>query len=142
MSMTTEESHTVMTQELADYFIREGYAIIAAKQLQGYRRPPAFRNDGYGDQKDKRPEMVGIHTQHKRYMIGIVRTGKNDLESEASLTEYNVFLDQKDNTTGAPFSLCIIMPSSLLNEMTTFITRYLHPDFYARIVLIPSRTCA
>jgi hypothetical protein len=140
--MDTQESYrSIMLREVADYFIKEGYTIVAAKELDNHKRPPAFRNDGYGDQKNKTPDIVGIHQGKKIYMIGIVRTGENDLESENSLTEYNVFLDQKDKTTSTPFLLCIIVPSSKMNEMTTLITRYIHPDYYPRISLIASTKC-
>lgn len=127
-----------LTRELYDYFLKEGFTIIAARGIAGFHLPPPFRNDGYGDQQPKRPDIVGFHPLKKHYMIGIARTGIDDLESEASLTEYNVFLDQRDKATNEPFRLCIVAPSSRMNDLTTLITRYIHPDYYPRLLFVRS----
>ena len=131
----------VLTRELFNYFLKEGFKVVAARDVDGFEAPPAFRNDGYGDQQPKRPDIVGYHPIDKSYMIGIARTGIHDFESESSLTEYNVFLDQRDKTTNEPFKLCIIAPASKLDELTTLITRYIHPDYYPSIVFLRSSKC-
>ena len=131
---------SILLRELVDYFLHEGFKVIAAKELEGYPPPPAFRNDGYGDQQPKSPDVIGYHSAKRYYMSGIVRTG-NDVESDSSLTEYNVFLDQKDKVTSESFRLCIIIPSSKINELTTFMTHYIHPDYWYRIVMIESTKC-
>ena len=131
----------LLRQELLDQFIGEGLRIVAAKEVQGFQRPPALRNDGYGDQQSKRPDAIAFHPSKKYYVIGIVRTGDGDIESEESLTEYNVFLDQKDKTTNEPFRLWIIAPKRAVDEVTTLMTRYIHPDYWRRITMLRSSRC-
>ena len=131
----------LLRQELLDQFVTEGLRIIAAHEMKGFQRPPALKNDGYGDQKSKRPDAIAFHPSKKYYVIGIVRTGDGDIESEESLTEYNVFLDQKDKATQEPFRLWIIAPQRAVDEVTTLMTRYIHPDYWNRITMVRSSRC-
>lgn len=130
----------VLRKELIDQLTAVGYRIIAAKNTVGFEPPPALKNDGYGDQKNKRPDIVALDPLNKFYIVGIVRTGDGDIESDESLTEYNVFLDQIDKTTRTPFRLWIIAPAKAADELTVLMTRYIHPDRIPQITIVKSST--
>ena len=71
--------------------------------------------------------------------IGIVKTDGDEFDSEESLTEYNVFLDQKDTLTGEPYRLFIMVSSSRVNEITSLLTHYIHREYWHRITILSSR---
>ena len=127
--------------ELLGYFLKEGFQIIGAKSLKNYQNPPFLYNDGYGDQKSRMPEILAFDPKEKRFVIGAVRASREELDSEESLTEYNVFLDQKDEKTGTPFRLCLIMPASCTSEMTSLLTHYIHREYWYRITIVASSQC-
>ena len=105
----------------------------------GYHRPAPVANDGYGDQENKQPDILAYNPEKKCFVIGIARTGEGDIASEDSLTEYNVFLDQKDKLTGEPHRLFIIVPSSRVNDITSLITHYIHREYWHRINIVSSQ---
>ena len=135
----TDEIRKVLREELLEYLTGEGFAVLGAKDSPGYGEPPRAHNDGYGDQKDKSPDILAYDAAGKRRIFGIVRTGDDDLETEGSLTEYNVFLDQTDSETGEPYRLYIIIPSSKIQDLTALMTHYIHRDYWFKIVIVSSR---
>ncbi len=134
--MTEEKIHLI--KELVEYFRREGYDIISAKQSIGFRSPAVLPNDGYGDQQSKQPDVLAFDKTKKCFLIGITRAAKSELDSEESLTEYNVFLDQKDQVTGEPHRLLIMVPPSCINDMTSLLTHYIHREYWHRVTIISS----
>ena len=133
-----EKNRLTLVKELVDYFIKEGLQVISAKELMGYRPPVSVPNDGYGDQEPKRPDVLAFDKEKKCFAIGVVRMEKNEIDSEESLTEYNVFLDQKDKATGQPYHLFIMVPGSYVNDLTSLLTHYIHRDYWSRITIVSS----
>ena len=134
-----EEARAGLIRELLHFFDKEGFQVLAASGIAGYSEPPAFPNDGYGDQGSKTPDIFAYDGNKKCFVIGLVVTEGEDLESETLLTKYNVFLDQKDTRTGVPHRLYIITPPSLSNDLTAFLTHYIHPEYWHKMVIVCSK---
>lgn len=137
--ITAEEKRTLLLQELLDYFVELKFHILGARNVSGYREPRIIHNDGFGDQQDKQPDILALDETEERFLLGIVRTGDGDLDSEGSLTEYNVFLDQSDEVYGKPYRLYIITPSNYINDLTSLITHYIHREYWHKITFVSSR---
>ncbi len=133
------EKHLSLIGELVELFRNEGFTVSGAVGVEGFHPPLELRNDGYGDQEDKSPDVYAYDEQHQRYVIGEAKTGARDFESEHSLTQYNVFLDQFHRINGQQALLYVIVPSSKVPEFSTLITHYLHPDYWSSIVLVSSK---
>ncbi|HZY09713.1 MAG TPA: hypothetical protein VFF29_01020 [Bacteroidota bacterium] len=134
-----KQKRSTLINELVEYFLVEGFDIIAAKDVIGYHKPVPVVNDGYGDQKDKVPDILAYDQIKKCFIVGIVRVDENEFDSEESLTEYNVFLDQKDKVTGEPHRLFIMIPSAGVNTMTSLITHYIHREYWHRVMIVTSK---
>ncbi len=134
----SEEKRLKLVRELLEYFLNENFEAIAAKNVNGFVEPDAIHNDGFGDQEDKQPDVIAIDKSDKCVLLGIARTGEGDLESEGSLTEYNVFLDQADDKYRKPYRLYIIAPANRISELTSLITHYIHRDYWNRITFVSS----
>lgn len=136
--LESDEIRSVLRQELLEYFLNEGFSVISAKESPRHSPPEPVHNDGYGDQRDKSPDILAYDPKGNHRIFGIVRTGDGDLETDASLTEYNVFLDQTDQKTGEPYRLYIILPASKIQDMTALITHYIHREYWFKVVLVSS----
>ncbi len=132
------QKHQDLIEELVELFLHEGYLVSGADGLEGYAPPPELNNDGYGDQEDKAPDVYAYDQNRKVYIIGEAKTGKGDFESEHSLTQYNVFLDQITRSSGKPSYCYMIVPSSLVASFQGFLTHYIHRDYWHRIVFVSS----
>lgn len=132
------EKHQSLVTELVELFQHEGFEVSGADGVEGFYAPVELRNDGYGDQEDKAPDVYAYDGAKKCYIIGEAKTGNGDFETEHSLTQYNVFLDQFNRTTGAQALLYIIVPALKVAEFSALITHYIHPDYWKSIVLVRS----
>ncbi len=132
------EKHQSLVDELIEIFQKEGFLISEAEQHEGFAPPRELHNDGYGDQQDKAPDIRAYNAKNKQQILGEAKTGLNDLETEHALTQYNVFLDQKDDRTGKSFKLYVILPSMKVPEFNTLITHYVHREYWENIVLVNS----
>jgi len=132
------DKRTQLVYELLEYFLKEDFETITARNVDGYVEPDSIHNDGFGDQEDKQPDVVAFDKSEKRFLLGIARTGNEDLESEGSLTEYNVFLDQVDEKYQKPYRLYIIAPSNRMSELTSLITHYIHREYWNRVTFVSS----
>ncbi len=137
--MEREEKHQKLVEELVELFRARGFSILGADGVAGFPPPKSLPNDGYGDQEPKSPDVYGFDKTSNRYVIGEAKTGENDLETEHALTQYNVFLDQFDSTTGKQAQLFIILPAGKVAEFNTLITHYIHRDYWGSIILVQSR---
>jgi hypothetical protein len=140
--MTEEEIENIrkgLVEELLEVFHNENFDILAGINLRSFPLPAPCHNDGYGDQEDKVPDLIAHDPATKSYIVGIVRPNKESLDSEESLTEYNVFLDQKDPDTGTPYRLYINVPASLVNDLSALIHHYIHREYWYRVVVVTSR---
>lgn len=136
--MARAELHAALVAELLAIFRERGLRILGADGIEGYPRPQRLRNDGYGDQEPKAPDVYAYDEKEKRYVIGEAKTGDGDFETEHALTQYNVFLDQFDAATGHQARLFIIVPADKVAEFNTMITHYIHRDYWQSIVLVSS----
>lgn len=134
------EKHQDLINELLDLMKEEGFTIVAADGVQGIPRPKKLHNDGYGDQEDKAPDIYAFDEKRKVNVIGEAKTGDGDFETEHSLTQYNVFLDQLDKKTGKRTLVYVIVPASKIAEFNTLLTHYIHPDYWNFITLVTSKT--
>ena len=137
-----EEQHHILVQELVDLFTNAAYKVLAVDGVEGYPPPNPLHNDGYGDQEDKRPDVYAFDESSRQYVIGEAKTGLGDFETDHALTQYNVYLDQRDDRSGSSARLYLILPSSKVAEFNTLITHYIHPDYWERITLVASRRCS
>ncbi|MBI3787489.1 MAG: hypothetical protein HY276_04445, partial [Ignavibacteriales bacterium] len=128
-----------LIEELLDVFRKQHFKIIGADGVKGVARVKKLHNDGYGDQENKSPDIYAYDEQQKRFVIGEAKTGDGDFETDHSLTEYNVFLDQFDKATGVQALLFVIVPSSKVPEFNTLITHYIHREYWQSIVLVSSK---
>lgn len=137
-----EEKREKLTHELLEYFLKENFQAVAARNVGGYKQPQLIHNDGFGDQEDKQPDIIAFDASQECFLLGIARTGGGDLESEESLTEYNVFLDQADDIYGKPYRLYIIAPSNIINQLASLITHYIHREYWHKITFVSSHVFA
>ena len=133
------DPYTEMIEELLQFFLSENYTIIGAANIDRYRRPDALSNDGYGDQQTKQPEVFAFDETNKRFVIGVAKTSEDDLESEHSLTQYDVFFDHKNSANGKHSRVCFILPPDSIAQFTGIITHYIHPDYWENLTIIPSK---
>lgn len=133
-----EQQRQLLIDELTALFVRSGLKIIGAAGAAKYDAPPRLRNEGYGDQEDKRPDIFALDEKSGNYVIGLARLGANDLETDHALTQYNVFLDQFDPRTGERARMIVILPASKVAEFNTMITHYIHPDLWGSISVVGS----
>jgi len=133
-----ERLRQILIDELSGMFEEGGLKIIGAVGSEKYDAPPRLKNEGYGDQEDKRPDVFALDEKTGQYVIGIARLGGNDLETDHALTQYNVFLDQFDPRTGERARLIVILPPPKVAEFNTLITHYLHPELWEAISVVGS----
>lgn len=136
--MDNEEKRQRLVEELLEYFHQQKFQTLSVCNSNDYPEPEPLHNDGYGDQEDKQPDILAYDGVEKCFLLGIARTGEHDFESEGSLTEYNVFLDQFDSHYGKPYRLYIIAPSSKIGQLTSLITHYIHREYWHKIVFVSS----
>ena len=139
---TDPENHLSLVGELIDIFREQGFRIIGAEGVTGLPATHPLHNDGYGDQENKAPDIYAFDEENRCYIIGEAKTGRNDFETDHSLTQYNVYLDQVDRKTGARAILYVIVPSSKVPQFSSLITHYIHPDYWKHIVLVSSKAQA
>ena len=63
-----------------------------------------------------------------------MRPARADLDSEASLEEYNLFLDQNVHLEDRAAAVYVMMPAELIPEFTGIITHYIHREYWNRII--------
>jgi hypothetical protein len=132
------QKHQSLIDELVEIFLRDGFLITEADGRTDYQAPREFHNDGYGDQKDKAPDIYAYDPKTKYHILGEAKTGAGDLETDHALTQYNVFLDQEDRRSGKRSKFYIILPSLKIPEFNTLITHYIHREYWQHVVLVRS----
>jgi hypothetical protein len=128
-----------LTEELLEYFRSEHFTIVGAKNIQGCRQPANLQNDGYGDQQKKQPDVFAFDEVNQRFVIGVIKTNSDDLESPHSLTQYDVFFDHRNPNNRKSSRVCFLLPPDLIPEFTAIITHYIHRDYWDNIMLLRSR---
>ncbi len=136
--MNRQELHQALVNELLNVFLEHKYKITGVDGVKEYPAPRPLHNDGYGDQKSKTPDIQAVDEASGRLVLGEAKTGEGDFETEHSLTQYNVYLDQFDKNTGKQALVYIIVPGSTLPEFNTLLTHYIHPEYWPSLVLVAS----
>jgi hypothetical protein len=134
-----QSKHQSLVKELVELFQHEGFNISGADGVDGFYPPIELHNDGYGDQEDKIPDIYAFNEKEQCYIIGEAKTGKEDFETEHSLTQYNVFLDQIHPTTRKRSRFYIIVPASRVAAFNTLITHYIHYELWNHLVIVQSK---
>lgn len=134
------EKHAALIQELLDIFKERGFRVLGADGIPGFAPARPLHNNGYGDQENKSPDIYAYDEKRHCWIIGEAKTGEGDFETEHALTQYNVFLDQFDKSTGLQADLYIIVPALKVPEFNSLITHYIHPDYLQSIVVVSSKT--
>ncbi|HCV42748.1 MAG TPA: hypothetical protein DGH68_04640 [Bacteroidetes bacterium] len=137
--MNSPIDHSLLVEELAQYFLTHRYTVHGAKGLNSYPAPPSIPNDGFGDLKPRVPDVVGLDQENKRIVFGIVRETRKDLDTEESLTDYNVFLDHRHAAANQASTLVVLLPPSLLADFTDILTHYIHREYWHRVTTVVSR---
>jgi hypothetical protein len=128
-----------LVEELVEYFLSQGFTVHGAKGLERYNPPPAIPNDGFGDRRTRIPDVIGMDREKRRIVFGIIRETRKELDSERSLTDYNVFLDHHHDAGAQASVLVVLLPSSLIADFTNIITHYVHREYWHRVVPLSSR---
>jgi len=129
----------ILTDELLEYFRSEHLTIIGARNVSGLPPPANLQNDGFGDQQGKQPDVLAFDEARHRYVIGVIKTEDDDLESLHSLTQYDVFFDHRNKENGIASQVCFLLPPHLIPEFTAIITHYIHRDYWGNMTLLRSR---
>ena len=132
------QKHQSLVAELLEIFLKEGFVVSGADGVNGFSPPVELGNDGYGDQKNKSPDVYAYDEHRQCYVIGEAKTGAGDFETEHALTQYCVFLDQFHSLSRKQSLLYVIVPSTKVAEFNTLITHYMHPDYWKSVVLVSS----
>jgi hypothetical protein len=135
-NMTSREE---LIEELIEYFRANGLAVHGARGADGYKMPPPIPNDGYGDQRPRMPDVVGMDTEHRRIVFGVIRTRREELDSESALTDYNVYLDHRSNAGDQSSRLVVMVPQGLESAFMDLITHYIHREYWHRVTTVTSR---
>jgi len=110
------------------------FVIQGARNNPRYAVPPQILNEGFGDGKPRRPAVIALDRERQRIIFGVVRNNKESLDTEESLTDYNVYLDHNADKGEHASVLYVAMPSSLVQEFNSIITHYIHREYWHRIV--------
>ena len=134
----SQERRVQLIEELVAVFLKQRYVVHGARSLEGYKRPPAIPNCGFGDGKPRVPDVVGVDGEKERIVFGLVREDRESLDSEDSLTEYNLFLDHKADEGDSASLVLVMLPAALMHEFTGIITHYIHREYWHRILPVAS----
>jgi hypothetical protein len=132
--MRTDNTFEILVRKLAEYYKRIGLRVISAVGIDGFPLPKLIKNEGFGDQRPKQPHIVGYNETNGEMYIGIVKTISDNLESASALTEYDLYLNLSNED--GKIRLCVYLPVERIQEFNSLITRYLHPDYYDKIVIV------
>jgi hypothetical protein len=112
----------------------QGFELQGAIGVEGLPPSPRIPNGQFGSLRDRYPDVVAFDPQMRRIVFGVVRERKEDLDSEESLEEYNLYLDQNARMGDQAARLYVALPSSLLPEFTGMITHYIHREYWHRVI--------
>ncbi|MFN0158327.1 MAG: hypothetical protein ACKVRP_09690 [Bacteroidota bacterium] len=127
-----------LIEELIAFFVQEGFPVYGAIGIEGTKPPPFIENQGFGDGRKRQPDVVGIDRANERIVFGLARPDRMSLDSEVSLTEYNLFLDHHWDYGSKASMLYVLMPGELLVDFTAIVTHYVHREYWHRVVPIAS----
>jgi hypothetical protein len=133
MNTDFQKTFDILIRNFADYYKRSSFRILNAVGLEEYPLPKIVNNDGFGDQRPKQPHIVGVNDDTGEIIIGILKTISDNLESASALTEYDLYLNLTHDDDNV--RLCVYLPTDRVQEFNSLITRYLHPDFYNKIIV-------
>lgn len=128
-----------LVKELLDLFLESSFDILGVEGIEGHVQPDPIENKGMGDQEYKSPDIYAFDHIKRNFVIGLAKTGKKDIASEHSLTQYQVFLNHVDPRSGNSSLLYIILPEKKIPDFNSLITHYIHPDCWENLILVSSK---
>ena len=142
MSNKPADHRVPLIRSLVGVFLREGFEVEGARGMEDYPVPPLFKNPTFGSMTPRRPDVIGFDLARRRIVFGLVRPMRSDLDSEDSLEEYNLFLDQNVDLGERAAAVYVLMPSALIAEFTSIITHYIHREYWNRIIPVAADTAS
>jgi hypothetical protein len=118
-------------------FQSAGFDIRGAHGIDGVPPSPLIPNDGFGSGKDRRPDLIGFDPEKRRIVFGLVREKREELDSEESLEDYNVFLDHNAGLGDRASAVYVIMPAELTADFSDIVSHYIHREYWGRIIGVP-----
>jgi hypothetical protein len=131
--------NSAMIGQLLDLFCAEEFEILGAKNRTDFPPPKRIDNDGYGDQQPRRPDIIAFDKREEVFVLGIVKTPEDDLESSSALTDYDVLFDHKNPANGKPSRIFAILPPERVAEFSSLITHYIHPDYWKNLTIVQAK---
>lgn len=128
------DQRRVMVKTLAEYFRLNDISVNAAVDIDHLPPPKLFSNPGFGDQKRKQPQLIGVHNKTGELYIGLVKTREDDILGEHSLTEYDLYMDLTIRQKG--IKVCLMIHEDRIKDFNSFITHYLHPEFWNNFIVV------
>lgn len=99
--------HSALVEELARIFQNKGWIVRAIDGITN-EKPSVVENNGIGDRENKIPDIEAYDSRSGRIIRGEAKIGNGDIESEHSITQYQLFSNRNKN--GVPSWLYIIVP--------------------------------
>jgi hypothetical protein len=125
---------SLMVHKLAEHLHAIDVTVLSAIELENLPLPKLFSNPGFGDQKRKQPHILGVHKSTGELYIGLVKTEGEDFTDENSRTEYDLYTDLAIRQKG--INIYLMLHEDRIQQFNSFITHYLHPDFWEKIMLV------
>ena len=104
------QKHKDLVIELGDKFTEWGYLLKRVDGVSDGKPEVVENSSGVGDGEDKRPDIDAYDEKNKRVIRGEAKVGDGDIETEHSVTQYQLFSNKSKN--GVPSWLYIIVPKS------------------------------
>ena len=127
-----------LTAELCELFEKSGYTIYGAIDCPALPPPELLTNGRFGHLQDVQPDVEAFDSKTQRAIYGIVCANKKEIDSEATLTTWNVCLNQVKRKNEQQPLVVTIVPASEIGELTSVLTHALHPEYWESIRLVPS----
>lgn len=130
----TDYQRRCMVHKLTAHLQAIDVNVLAAIDSDDLPLPKLFSNPGFGDQKRKQPHILGVHDKTGELFIGLVKTEQEDITDENSRTEYDLYTDLAMRQKG--INIYLMLPEDRIQQFNSFITHYLHPDFWEKIIIV------
>ncbi len=130
----TDNQRSLMVHKLAAHLRAIDVNVLAAIDTDDLPVPKLFSNPGFGDQKRKQPHILGVHNKTGELFIGLVRTKYEDFTDENSRTEYDLYTNIAMRQRG--INIYLMLHEDRIQHFNSFITHYLHPDFWVKIIVV------
>ncbi len=132
------DPRSLLIQELCELLLTKGFIIHGAAGDDRFAPPAPVPNGRFGNLQDILPDVEAFDPKEKRRLYGIVCLSAKEIDSEATSTRWNVFLNQPERKGEKSPLVMVMVPSGIINDLTAVITHALHPDYWGEIRLVAS----